>query len=66
VPILPALAAEIETWERAPGPFLLRLDGRPWRKDERATSTPNWLGSCFTGSGDMRASSSVELAYRAR
>jgi integrase len=29
VPILPVLASEIETWERAPGPFLRRLDGRP-------------------------------------
>jgi integrase len=33
VPILPALASEMETWERAPGPFLRRLDGRPWHKD---------------------------------
>jgi hypothetical protein len=24
----------METWERAPGPFLRRLDGRPWRKDD--------------------------------
>ena len=34
VPILPALATEMETWERAPGPFLRRLDGRPWKKDD--------------------------------
>ena len=34
VPILPALATEMETWERAPGPFLQRLDGRPWKKDD--------------------------------
>ena len=34
VPILPALASEMETWERAPGPFLRRLDGRPWKKDD--------------------------------
>src|SRR5262249_25861121 len=27
VPILSALALEMETWERAPGPFLRRLDG---------------------------------------
>jgi hypothetical protein len=34
VPILPALASEMEKWERAPGPFLRRLDGRPWKKDD--------------------------------
>jgi integrase len=34
VPILPMLALEMETWERAPGPFLRRLDGRPWKKDD--------------------------------
>jgi integrase len=34
VPILPVLASEMETWERAPGPFLRRLDGRPWKKDD--------------------------------
>jgi integrase len=34
VPILPVLTAEMETWERQPGPFLRRLNGLPWRKDD--------------------------------
>jgi integrase len=34
VPILPALAAEMETWGRLPGPFLRRLNGLPWKKDD--------------------------------
>jgi integrase len=34
VPILPALASEMKKWERLPGPFLRRMDGRPWRKDD--------------------------------
>jgi integrase len=34
VPILPALATEMETWERAPGPFLRRLNGLPWNKND--------------------------------
>jgi integrase len=31
VPILPPLAAAMKTWERRPGPFLLRANGKPWR-----------------------------------
>ena len=34
VPILPQLAAAMDTWERLPGPFLRRLDGRPWKRDD--------------------------------
>jgi hypothetical protein len=30
VPILAPLAAAMKTWERRPGPFLLRMDGKPW------------------------------------
>jgi integrase len=31
-PILPELAAEMATWERRPGPFLLRSDGKPFTR----------------------------------
>lgn len=34
VPITPALAAAMKTWERRPGPFLLKLDGTPWLRTE--------------------------------
>ena len=34
VPITSALAAAMATWERRPGPFLLRPDGRPWARRE--------------------------------
>ena len=34
VPILPELATEMATWERQPGPFLRRMDGLPWKKDD--------------------------------
>lgn len=40
VPIVSTLAAAIETWERRPGPFLLRSDGRPWT---RVALTNAWL-----------------------
>lgn len=30
IPVAPKLAAAMETWERRPGPFLLRDDGKPW------------------------------------
>jgi integrase len=33
VPILAPLAAAMKTWERRPGPFLLRADGKPWRSE---------------------------------
>jgi integrase len=31
VPILAPLADAMKTWERRPGPFLLRSNGKPWR-----------------------------------
>lgn len=34
VPITPELAAAMATWERRPGPFLLRPDERPWQRQE--------------------------------
>ena len=40
VPILSALAAAMATWQRRPGPFLLRQDGRPWT---RVALTNAWL-----------------------
>ena len=33
VPITSPLAAAMAKWERRPGPFLTRLDGRPWTRD---------------------------------
>lgn len=33
VPITSPLAAAMKTWERRPGPFLVRLDGTPWTRD---------------------------------
>lgn len=32
IPITTPLAAAIATWERRPGPYLRRLDGRPWTR----------------------------------
>jgi integrase len=32
VPILSSLATAMVTWERQPGPFLRRMDGRPWNR----------------------------------
>jgi len=32
VPITSTLAAVMKTWERRPGPFLTRADGRPWTR----------------------------------
>ena len=31
IPITEGLAAAMETWERRPGPFLLKRDGHPWK-----------------------------------
>lgn len=31
-PIVPELAAEMATWERRPGPYLLQADGRPYTR----------------------------------
>lgn len=33
VPITSTLAAAMKTWERRPGPFCLRTDGRPWQRN---------------------------------
>lgn len=32
IPITSTLAAAMRTWERRPGPFLTRADGRPWTR----------------------------------
>ena len=32
VPVTAELAAAMATWERLPGPFLRKLDGRPWKR----------------------------------
>lgn len=34
VPILSALTNAMRKWERRPGPYLLRLDGNPWRRKQ--------------------------------
>lgn len=34
IPILPPLAKAMESWEFKPGPFLLRPDGKPWKRHE--------------------------------
>lgn len=34
IPILSTLAAAMKTWERRPGPFLTRTDGRPWTRSK--------------------------------
>ncbi len=34
VPITDNLAAAMKTWERRPGPFLTREDGRLWKRDD--------------------------------
>ncbi len=34
VPIMPALAAAMATWEKRPGPFLTRLDGHHWTRPD--------------------------------
>jgi integrase len=31
-PVLPELEAEMQTWERRPGPFLLQANGRPYTR----------------------------------
>lgn len=33
IPILSTLRAAMDTWERRPGPFLTRQDGRPWTRE---------------------------------
>ena len=33
-PIMPALAAEMATWERRPGPYLLLQSGKPFTRKE--------------------------------
>lgn len=34
IPIIPALAQKMATWELRPGPYLRRLDGAPWQRPE--------------------------------
>lgn len=34
IPIMPALAEHLDTWEKAPGPFLKKLDGHPWTREQ--------------------------------
>jgi integrase len=34
IPITDALAVVMESWERRPGPFLLKRDGRPWKSHD--------------------------------
>jgi integrase len=40
VPILAPLATAMKTWERRPGPFLLRMDGKPWASSMRRRRIP--------------------------
>lgn len=37
IPIFPELAAAIERWERRPGPFVIKPDGRPWASGHTAS-----------------------------
>ncbi len=38
VPVTAALAAVMQTWERRPGPFLTKQDGRPWSRRDLSAS----------------------------
>ena len=38
IPINSTLAAAMATWERRPGPFLTRPDGRPWKRTDLSTA----------------------------
>jgi DNA-binding CsgD family transcriptional regulator len=38
IPITSSLAAAMASWERRPGPFLLRPDNRPWTRYALATA----------------------------
>ncbi len=34
IPIMPALAEHLDTWEKRPGPFLRKLDDQPWTREQ--------------------------------
>lgn len=34
IPITSVLAASLDTWEKRPGPFLRKLDGHPWTREQ--------------------------------
>jgi integrase len=34
IPIMPALAAYLDTWEKRTGPFLRKLDDQPWTREQ--------------------------------
>lgn len=34
IPITATLAATLDTWEKLPGPFLKKLDGHPWTREQ--------------------------------
>lgn len=34
IPITATLAASLDTWEKRPGPFLRKLDGHPWTREQ--------------------------------
>lgn len=64
-PIDDALAAEMATWERAPGPFLKQTDGRPYTRkrfnvhfDKQREEIPELHGVSLHG---LRATRVVEL-----
>lgn len=64
-PILPELAAEMATWERRPGPFLLQESGRPFTRKlfsvhfrEVRDATPALAGTTIHG---LRATAVVRL-----
>jgi integrase len=39
-PIMPTLAAEMATWERRPGPYLLQQNGKPFTRRNSRGSSP--------------------------
>jgi integrase len=64
-PIVPELAAEMATWERRPGPFLLQDSGRPytralfWKRfDEARAELPVFAGATLHG---LRCTAVVRL-----
>jgi hypothetical protein len=64
-PIVPELAAEMATWEKRPGPFLLTETGKPFNRgffwehfDELRASTPTLAGATLHG---LRATAVIRL-----
>ena len=64
-PIVPELAAEVATWEKRPGPFLLQDDGKPYTRkllwkhfDEARAELPDLEGAMLHG---LRATAVVRL-----